>query len=136
MAPKSKKSPRQSPKKSPRQSPKKSPRQSPSKNTDKRKHRYKPGTVALRNIRKYQKGDDKLIPYAPFNRLVRSVAQDYKQDVRFTKDAIDMIQVALENKLVKLMHDANLVAIHSGRQTLAPKDLQLVKNVLDTTMVC
>jgi histone H3 len=37
----------------------------------KKPHRYKPGTVALREIRRYQKSTELLIRKLPFQRLVR-----------------------------------------------------------------
>merc|ERR1712014_453112 len=53
----------------------------------KKPHRYRPGTVALREIRKYQKSTDLLIRKLPFQRLVREIAQDYKSDLRFQSSA-------------------------------------------------
>lgn len=41
------------------------------------KRRYRPGTVALREIRKYQKSTDLLIQKLPFARVVREVADDF-----------------------------------------------------------
>jgi len=38
-----------------------------------RKMRFKPGTVTLREIKRYQKSVDMLLPRAPFQRLVRSI---------------------------------------------------------------
>ncbi len=54
----------------------------------KKPHRYRPGTVALREIRKYQKSTDLLIRKLPFQRLVREIAQDFKNDLRFQSSAI------------------------------------------------
>ncbi len=48
----------------------------------KKPHRYRPGTVALREIRKYQKSTELLIRKLPFQRLVREIAQDFKTDLR------------------------------------------------------
>merc|ERR1712098_313835 len=45
-------------------------------------HRYRPGTVALREIRRYQKSTELLIRKLPFQRLVREIAQDFKTDLR------------------------------------------------------
>jgi len=61
-----------------------------------KKHRYKPGTVALREIRKYQKSTELLIRKLPFQRLVREIAQDYKQDLRFQSSAVLALQEASE----------------------------------------
>ncbi|KAG1664710.1 hypothetical protein FOA52_006687 [Chlamydomonas sp. UWO 241] len=54
----------------------------------KKPHRYRPGTVALREIRKYQKSTELLIRKLPFQRLVREIAQDFKTDLRFQSSAV------------------------------------------------
>jgi histone H3 len=62
----------------------------------KKPHRYRPGTVALREIRRYQKSTELLLRGAPFLRLVREIAQDFKSDLRFSADAFEVLQVACE----------------------------------------
>ena len=62
----------------------------------KKPHRYRPGTVALREIRKYQKSTELLIRKLPFQRLVREIAQDFKTDLRFQSSAILALQEASE----------------------------------------
>src|SRR3984957_18104934 len=91
----------------------------------KKPHRYRPGTVALREIRKYQKSTDLLIKKLPFQRLVREIAQDFKHDLRFQSPAVFALQEAAEAYLVRLFEDTNICAIHAGRVTIMPKDLQL-----------
>ena len=59
----------------------------------KKPHRYRPGTVALREIRKYQKSTELLIRKLPFQRLVREIAQDFKTDLRFQSSAVLALQV-------------------------------------------
>ncbi|GBP07988.1 Histone H2B.3 [Eumeta japonica] len=54
----------------------------------KKPHRYRPGTVALREIRRYQKSTELLIRKPPFQRLVREIAQDFKTDLRFQSSAV------------------------------------------------
>ncbi|KAL8429100.1 hypothetical protein Efla_003153 [Eimeria flavescens] len=66
----------------------------------KKPHRYRPGTVALREIRKFQKSTDLLIRKLPFQRLVREIAQDFKTDLRFQSQAILALQEAAEAYLV------------------------------------
>lgn len=68
----------------------------------KKPHRYRPGTVALREIRKYQKSTDLLLRKLPFQRLVREIAQDFKNDLRFQSTAILALQEASEAYLVGL----------------------------------
>merc|ERR1719169_54806 len=79
----------------------------------KKPHRYRPGTAALREIRKYQKSTDLLIRKLPFQRLVREVAQDFKTDLRFQSTAVLALQEAVEAYLVGLFEDTNLCAIHA-----------------------
>jgi histone H3 len=62
----------------------------------KKPHRYRPGTVALREIRRYQKSTELLIRKLPFQRLVREIAQDFKTDLRFQSAAIGALQVRKE----------------------------------------
>ena len=95
----------------------------------KKPHRYRPGTVALRQIRKYQKSTELLIRKLPFQRLVREVAQAYKSDLRFQSHAILALQEAAEMYLVQLFEDTNLCAIHAHRVTIMPKDMQLARRI-------
>ena len=95
----------------------------------KKAHRFRPGTVALREIRKYQKSTELLIKKVPFQRLVREVAQDIKTDVRFQSHAIMAIQEASEAYLTSLFEDSNLCAIHAKRVTIMPKDIQLARRI-------
>ena len=88
-------------------------------------HRYRPGTVALRQIRKYQKSTDLLIRKLPFQRLVREVAQSIVPDLRFQSTAILALQEASESFLVTMFEDVNVCALHAGRVTIQPKDMQL-----------
>ena len=95
----------------------------------KKPHRYRPGTVALREIRKYQKSTELLIRKLPFQRLVREIAQDFKTDLRFQSSAILALQEASEAYLVGLFEDTNLCAIHAKRVTIMPKDIQLARRI-------
>nr|XP_014337071.1 PREDICTED: uncharacterized protein LOC102270329 isoform X1 [Bos mutus] len=76
----------------------------------KKPHRYRPGTVALREIRRYQKSTELLIRTLPFQRLVREIAQDFKTDLRFQSSAVMALQEACEAYLVGLFEDTNLRA--------------------------
>ena len=95
----------------------------------KKPKRFRPGTVALREIRRYQKSTELLIRKLPFNRLVREVAQDFKTDLRFQSAAIKALQEAAEAYLVNLFEDTNLCAIHAKRVTILPKDMQLARRI-------
>nr|CAI5866627.1 unnamed protein product [Callosobruchus analis] len=91
----------------------------------KKPHRYRPGTVALREIRRYQKSTELLIRKLPFQRLVREIAQDFKTDLRFQSSAVMALQEASEAYLVGLFEDTNLCAIHAKRVTIMPKDITI-----------
>nr|CAH7734915.1 unnamed protein product [Callosobruchus chinensis] len=88
----------------------------------KKPHRYRPGTVALRET-------ELLIRKLPFQRLVREIAQDFKTDLRFQSAAIGALQEASEAYLVGLFEDTNLCAIHAKRVTIMPKDIQLARRI-------
>ena len=91
----------------------------------KKVHRYCPGTVALREIRRYQRLMELLIRKLPFQRLVREITQDYKMDLRFQSSAIMALQEAQEAFLVGLFEDTNLCVIHAKHVTIMPKEIQL-----------
>ena len=95
----------------------------------KKPHRYRPGTVALREIRRYQKSTDLLICRHPFQRLVREIVMDFKGDARFQASAVLAMQEAAEAYLVGLFEDSNLCAIHAKRVTIMPKDIQLAQRI-------
>jgi histone H3 len=98
-------------------------------NKPKSRRKNHPGTVAIREIRKYQKSTELLIRKLPFQRLVRETAQQFKTDLRFRSDAIFALQEAAEAYLVCLFEDTNLCAIHAKRVTIKVKDLQLARRI-------
>ena len=95
----------------------------------KRPRRYRPGTLALREIRKFQKSTDLLIRKLPFQRIVREIALNYKSDLRFQTQAILALQEACEAYIVKLFEDTNLCAIHAKRVTIMAKDMILARRI-------
>ena len=95
----------------------------------KKPHRYRPGTKALREIRRYQKSTELLIRKLPFQRIVREIAHEMKHDARFQSHAIMAIQEATEAYLVSLFDDVNLCAIHARRVTIMPRDIQLARRI-------
>ena len=99
----------------------------------KKPHRYRPGTVALREIRRYQKTTDLLIRKLPFQRLVREISQDFKNDLRFQSTAILAMQESSEAYLTGIFEDTNLCAIHAKRVTIMPKDIQIARRVRHET---
>ena len=101
----------------------------PSTGGAKKKHRWRPGTTALREIRRYQKSTELLLRKLPFQRLVREIAQDFKADLRMNSNALAAFQEAAEAYLVALFEDTNLCAIHAKRVTIYPKDMQLARRI-------
>ena len=102
----------------------------------KKRYRYRPGTVALKQIRQYQKSTDLLIRKLPFQRLVREIACDSEViksplcgKVMFQSAEIMALQEAAEAYLVGLFEDTNLCAIHAKRVTIMPKDIQLARRI-------
>jgi histone H3 len=85
--------------------------------------------VALREIRRYQKGTELLLRKAPFQRFVREVAQDFNSSLKFTGIALMALQHASEAYTVGLSEDTNLCAIHGKRVTIMPKDIQLARRI-------
>jgi histone H3 len=94
-----------------------------------RKFRWRPGTVALRQVKKLQKSTELLIAKAPFSRLVREIAEGHKAGLRFASSALAAIQEATEAFVISLLSDANLTALHANRVTALPRDLQLVRRL-------
>ncbi|KAJ3154658.1 centromeric DNA-binding histone H3-like protein cse4 [Geranomyces variabilis] len=99
-------------------------------------HRYRPGTVALREIRRYQKSTDLLIRKLPFARLVKEVSADLStmeyaggQPPRWQSTAIMALQEASEAFMVHLFEDANLCAIHAKRVTIMQRDIHLARRI-------
>merc|ERR1712139_366078 len=95
----------------------------------KKPHRFRPGTVALREIRRYQKTTDLLLRKLPFQRLVREIANAFTSDLRFQSSAVMALQEASEAYLIGLFEDTNLCAIHAKRVTIMTKDVQLARRI-------
>ena len=96
----------------------------------KMRRKYRPGTVALREIRRYQRTTEMLIPKAPFARLAREILENVSDgSYRLATQAALALQQACEAMLVILFEDANLCAIHSKRVTIMPKDIELARRI-------
>lgn len=93
---------------------------------DIKSRRFHPGTVALREIKRYQKTTDRLIQRSPFQRLLKEVLHDINPELRMQNLATIALQEASEAFLTNLFEDSNLVAIHGKRTTVTDKDLKLV----------
>lgn len=87
--------------------------------------RFRPGTVALRDIKRYQKATDLLIRRAPFQRLVREVTQSWKGETRFAAAALLALQEATEGYVTKVFEHCGLLALHAKRVTILKRDFTL-----------
>ena len=88
-------------------------------------HRWRPGTVALREIRKFQASTKNVICKAPFKRLVQEIAHEFKDRLRFQSSAVDALQEAAEAYIVGVLNDANMCCYFAKRTNLMPKDVHL-----------
>ena len=95
----------------------------------KKKRRFRPGTVAIREIKKYQKAVKFMLSKAPFQRFIRSISDGIDSQIRFQSSALAALQEAAESYLTGLFEDANLCAIHAGRVTILKKDLDLARRI-------
>jgi len=122
--------PQKTPKTTPRSKKKsKHPRRSGGLETPGRR-RYRPGTRALMEIRKFQKSTHLLIPKLPFSRVIREICTKIcTRDMRFQFAAIMALQEAVEAYLVTLYEDTVLCAIHAKRKTVMPTDMQLARKI-------
>jgi len=96
-------------------------------------HRYRPGTVALREIRFYQKSTHLLLRKLPFARLIQEIAMEFGSKKRWQPNAITALQEASEAYLTGVFEDTNLEAIHAKRVTILPKDVVLVRRIRGET---
>ncbi|KAI3747366.1 hypothetical protein L6452_09820 [Arctium lappa] len=112
-----------------RTSPKKNPRSSGA-GDGQRRHRYRPGTQALREIRRLQKTVNLLIPAAPFIRTVKEISNYIAPEItRWQAEALQALQEAAEDYLIQLFEDSMLCAIHAKRVTLMKKDWELARRL-------
>ena len=97
----------------------------------KKPHRYRPGMVALREIRRYQKSTKLLMRKLPFQCLMREIVQSRPgyADGKLQATGVLVLQEASEAYLVALFEDTNLCAVHAKHVTIMPKDIQLVRHI-------
>lgn len=98
---------------------------------EKRKHRFRPGTVALMEIRRYQKSTKRSFPAQTFERLVRNIISKKVSNIKLGSETCDVLQVYYEQSLVNIYKNANLIAISGGRETVMEKDVQLAMNIMN-----
>lgn len=101
-------------------------------NDSKKPHRFRPGTVAIREIKKYQKMSDCLIfAKFPFERLVRSIYTNCSKkfgsnSIKISKDVFIVLQYYIEQYIVSILKDSNTAAIHANRVKLMLIDIEFV----------
>ena len=100
-----------------------------------RPHKFRPGTVSIREIRRFQKISNCLIfSKFPFGNIVRQIVDfHYKSDIKLkiSKNVFIILQYFIEQKIVSILRNANFAAIHAGRIKLIPMDIQFVSSILD-----
>lgn len=94
-----------------------------------KKRKHKPGEKALREIKKYQKSTETLMPKAAVYNLVREIGDKMYPDVRFQDKAIDAFHQAAESYMQEIFEDAQLCAIHAGRVTIGVNDVLLANRI-------
>lgn len=90
----------------------------------KRKSAPRLKSKALREIRSEQNSTNRVIPLAPFQRLVQEIANDMGDGFRFRREAVEALQVDAEDYIINMFNGANLMAIKCGRETLHAHDIQ------------
>lgn len=90
----------------------------------KKPHRFRPGTVALREIRRIQQGTELLIPAQTMKRLIRELASEYHSDIRITKDAYLALRTAAETFIIGLFADGMDEAVFAKRKTLTLREFR------------
>lgn len=99
----------------------------------KRPHRFRPGTVALREIRKYQKTTENLVPKTAVLRLVREIiSEKTEESFQLTKGAKQLLHDLFEDEGVKQFQITQLAALHAGRVTIQPSDMKNANNIRNT----
>jgi histone H3 len=97
---------------------------------NKKKHRFRPGTVSLREIRKFQKVSNCLtFAKFPFERFIRNIVNTYNNGMKISKEVFIVLQYYIEQFVVDFLRDANSAAIHSGRVKLMPTDINFICNL-------
>lgn len=102
---------------------------------ERKPHRFRPGTVALRDIKRQQKSEVLALRKAPFRRLAREIANDYgiiDDGVRFTKESLEVLQWAAEDFAIEMLNSSLGNQIHAKRQTLKLSDMKRAEKLYNT----
>ena len=95
----------------------------------KKYRRYKPGQLALKEIKYYEKKPSFIISISAIRRLCLEIGYEFKQNISFQMHAYRLLQEAAEWYLVRVFKDINLLALHARRVTISPRDMILARKV-------
>jgi len=95
----------------------------------KQKKKFRPGQLALSEIRRFQRSTELLIKKAPFQRLVRQISDSLTPGMKYQTVALSALQEAAESYIIALFEDTNLCCIHAKRVTISPKDVKLARRI-------
>lgn len=98
-------------------------------NSSGKRRRCRPGTKAEREIRKYQKTTNFLIPKKKHRKLAMEVFDEMKHLDKHEKKMYEALQVIGEDSAIKNLREANLAAINAGRKTVKPSDIDLILKI-------
>lgn len=90
----------------------------------KKPHRFRKGTVALREIRKAQKSADLVITRAPYQRQIREIAREINPFVRFSEQTLDVLYHITQKKVVELLEESQSLAHHAKRTRVMDRDVK------------
>lgn len=96
-----------------------------------RAHRWRPGTKTLMDMKRLQKSGGLLMQHAPFNRLAREVGEEYQENLRYSSDFLTALQAFVEDRMIRVMRNANRIAIHANRETVYARDVQLARDLVE-----
>jgi histone H3/H4 len=92
-----------------------------------RPHRFRPGTVAAREVLKEMRSKEFAIPKTSFKRLVRTVLNEQGyHDKRMGGNMSETLQTYIEQALIGLNKAGVSNMYHCNRKTIHPSDLRLV----------
>jgi len=97
----------------------------------KRPHRWRPGTKTIMDMKRLQKSSDLLMQHAPFNRLAREVGEGFQAELRCSGEFLTSLQAFVEDRVVRVMRQANRVALHANRETVYARDVKLTRDLIE-----
>ena len=103
------------------------------KSGERQSHRYRPGTVAVREIRRFQKISNcfTLAKY-PFEKYTRAIIEDLIDDdtkLKISKEVFTILQYFVEQRMISLLKKSYRAAIHTGRVKLIVPDIEFVRSL-------